>query len=242
LAPARPSTRPSTASPLAVLGDHAVARDAAFTHLCHIAQAHRHALVVLDDDGAQIVLRLDAALGAHQQHLVAFAQPAGAVVAVVGLDGSLDLCRRQPHRGQLDRIGHTSKLRTLPPRALTSATPGHRAQGRPDHPVQQAAPLLQRQPFTLDGEHEHLAQRRGDRRHAAADAAGQVGRDVGQALGHLLARPVDVGAVLEIDRHVDDAVLRHRAQHALLGMPSISTSMGTRCGFRSPRASCPGPS
>ena len=200
-----------------VLGDHAVTGDAAFTHLCHIAQTHRHALVVLDDDRAQIVLRLDAALGAHQQDLVAFTQPAGAVVAVVGLDGGLDLCRRQAHRGQLHGIGQDLEAAHLATQGVHIGHADDGAQGRPDHPVQHAATFFQRQSFALDGEHEHLAQRRGDRRHAAADATGQVAGDAGQALGHLLARPVDVGAVVEVDRHVDDAVLRHRAQHALFG-------------------------
>ncbi len=48
------------------------------------------------------------------------------------------------------------------------------------------------------------------------NAGRQVAHGRGQAFADLLARPVDVGAILEIDGDVGQRVLRHRAQQALV--------------------------
>ena len=69
---------------------------------------------------------------------------------------------------------------------------GDRAQGRADRPVEQVAALGQRQVAALDAEHEHLAERRGHGGDPAVDAVGQIAPDGVEAVGHLLARPIDV--------------------------------------------------
>ena len=85
---------------------------------------------------------------------------------------------------------------------MTSATPGTvRSAGRITQSSRRA-PLRERELGAVDREHEHFAERARDRRQAAADALGQIARNVGQTFGDLIARPVDVGAVLEIDRDV----------------------------------------
>ena len=78
----------------------------------------------MSDDGAHVVEGLDGTLGAHQQGLLAFAEAAGAVVAVVGLGGGLQRAEGEAAGGQGSRVGAISKLRASPPRLFTSATPG----------------------------------------------------------------------------------------------------------------------
>jgi hypothetical protein len=141
---------------------------------------------------------------------------ASAVVAVVGFDGGLDLRHRQTQRLQLGRVGQHFEAVHLAAQCVDVGHARHGTQCGANDPVEQAAPFFQRQLRRLDREHEHLAQRRGDRRNAAGDARGQITDDVVQPLGHLLTGPVQVGAVLEVDRDVHQAVLRHRAQDALL--------------------------
>ena len=159
----------------------------------------------------------DVALGANQQHLVALAEPAGAVVAVVGTDRRLQVIGRKAHRGQLHRVGHHLVTAHQATERVDVGDARHGAQCRPDHPIKQASTFGDGHVFRFHGEHEHLAQRCGDRRHAAADAFRQIDEDAVQPFGHLLTRPVDVGAILKIDGHVDQTVLGHRAQHALVG-------------------------
>ena len=49
------------------------------------------------------------------------------------------------------------------------------------------------------------AERRGDRRHAAADAGWQVAHCTGEAFADLLPRPINVGAIFKINRDVGQA-------------------------------------
>src|SRR5436189_221191 len=72
---------------LAALRDDAVARHGPDFHVGQVADADGRAVLVLHHDGAKVVETGDAALGAHQQDLVAFPEAARAVIAVVGLDG-----------------------------------------------------------------------------------------------------------------------------------------------------------
>ena len=103
----------------------------------------------------------------------------------------------------------------LAAQAVDVGDAGDGAQLRADHPVEQGAFLGQRQ-VALDGEHEHFAERRRDRRHAAGGAGRQVALCGGQAFADLLAGPVDIGAVLEIDGDVGQRVFGGRAQQALV--------------------------
>ena len=190
---------------LAVAGDRAVAGEGADAHLGYVADPHDAAGAGLEHDGAHVVEGLDGALGAHQQGLLAFAQAAGAVVAVVGLEGGLQGGEGEATGGQGGRVGADLEAAYLAAQAVHVGHAGHGAQLGADRPVEQGALLLQRnRPF--DGEHEHLAQRRGDRGEAAGGAGGQVAHHAGEALADLLAGPVDVGAVLEVERDVGQRV------------------------------------
>ena len=201
---------------LAVFGHHAVARHAAVAHQSDVAESSDVAILVAHDNRAQIVCGLDIALTAYQQHLAAFAETTCAIVAIVRFDRTFDLSRRQAQCRQLHGVGDNLKTAHLAAERVHVGDARHGPKRRANHPVEQASLVFERQGWGLDGEHEHLAERRGDRRHATADAGGKIGRDVGQALGHLLASPVDVGAVLEVDGHIDQTVFRHGSQHALL--------------------------
>jgi hypothetical protein len=87
----------------------------------------------------------DGAFAAHQQHLLALAQAAGAVVAVVGLQRGLAARPASRPRGQRGVVGHHLEAAHLAAEGVHVGHPGQGAQRRADHPVEQAAPLLQRQ-------------------------------------------------------------------------------------------------
>ncbi len=99
------------------------------------------------------------------------------------------------------RVGYDFKGAHLATQAIHIRDAGNGAQLRPDHPVEQGAFFGQRQ-IALDGEHEHFAERRGDRCHAASHAGWQIAHGGSQAFADLLARPVNIGAILEIDGDV----------------------------------------
>ena len=58
------------------------------------------------EDGAQVVEGLDAALDAHQQRFLALGEAAGAVVAVVGLEGAAQIGERQAARLERQQVRH----------------------------------------------------------------------------------------------------------------------------------------
>ena len=197
---------------LAALRHHTIARNRADLDFGQIADAHRRAVLSRHYHRTQVVQGGDAALAAHQQHFVAFAEPAGAVVAVIGADRLLELCHGHAAGGHSELIGHDLESANDTPQRIDVGDTGHGAQRRSNDPIEQAAPLGQRQSLAFDGEHEHFPQRGRDRRHAAGDAGRQTLRQPAQAFADLLARPIDVGAILEVDCHIDQAVLGDRAQ------------------------------
>ncbi len=79
-------------------------------------------------------------------------------------------------------------------------------------PVEYAAPFSQGQRLALDCEHVHFSERGRDRSHATGDAGRQVFCQAAQAFAHLLTRPVNVGAVLEVNRDIDQAILGDGAE------------------------------
>ncbi len=200
---------------LTISGHRTIAGQGAETDFCDIADAHHLAVPGLQNDGFYVVDRTDRPFGAHQQGFLAIVEAAGAVVAVVGFQHRLQILQRQAAGGQALRLRHDLEGAHLAAQAVDVGDAGDGAQLRADHPVEQGALLGQRQ-VALDGEHEHFAERRGDWRHAAGGAGRQVAHRRGQALADLLAGPVDVGAVLEIDGDVGQRVFRGRAQQALV--------------------------
>ena len=182
----------------------------------HVADAHGDGVALGDDDGADVVERLGAALDAHQQGLFAVREPAGAVVAIVGLQRLAQRRQADAARTQGRVVGDHLEHAHEAAEGVDVGHAGQAAQRRADHPVEQAAPLGLVELAAFDREHEHLAERCRDRCQAAGCRGGQVLCDVVQALGDLLARPVDVGAVVEVDGDVGDRVLGRGAQHALM--------------------------
>ena len=201
--------------PLAVLGDGAITGQGPKAHLGHVADAHHQAVLGLQDDGLDVVHRADGALGAHQQGLLAIGQAAGAVVAVVGLQDLPQILEGQAPGDQELRVGHHLEGPHLAAQAVDIGHARYGAQLRADDPIEEGALLGQRQ-VALDGEHEHLAEGGRDGGHAAGDSGWQVAHGGGQALADLLAGPINVGAVLEIDGDIGQGVLGGRAEQALI--------------------------
>ncbi len=197
---------------LAVLRHHSIARDGADLDLGQITDADRGTILHRHHDRTQIVQIRNTALAAHQQHFVAFAEPTGTVVAVVGVNHLPELRHGHAAGGHFELIGHHLEGANNPAQRIHVGHARHSAQRRPDHPVEQAAPFGQRQSLAFDGEHIHFPERGRDGRHAARDAGGQAFAQAAQTFADLLARPIDIGAVLEVDRHVDQAVLGDRTQ------------------------------
>ena len=115
--------------------------------------------------------------------------------------------------------GTTSNVRTRPPSALTSATPGIvRSAGR----IVQSSRLrrssrLRLPPSIVNMNTSDSGVEIGARPPETFD--GSSIDDAGQPFGHLLARPIDVGPILEVDGDVGDRILRRRAQDRLLRDP-----------------------
>ncbi len=200
---------------LSVASDGSVAGEAADAHRGHVADTHGNALALRDDDGLDVVDRTHAALDPDEQCLLAVLEPPRAVVAIVGLQRLLQL--RDADAAALERriVGHDLERAHHAAQRVHIRHAGQRAQCRADHPVEQTPALGCGEITALDGEHEHLAERRGDGGETARHRRRQVLDDVVEALGHLLPRPVDVGAVVEVDGDVGDRVLRRRPQNAL---------------------------
>ncbi len=217
IGPAQPQDQALDGLVLAVVGHPAIAGDGADAHLGHVAHPHRLYRVALDHDGAHVLLGLDAALAAHQQGLLAFHQAARAVVAVILRQRLLQVLQAHALGVQAGGVGDHLEAARQSAEGVDVGDAGHGAQRRTDHPIEQGAPFHEREVAALDGEHEHLAQRRGHGRDAAVDVRGQVLPDGGQALRDLLARPVDVAALLEIHRDVGEGILGDGAQHGLVG-------------------------
>ena len=110
----------------------------------------------------------------------------------------------------------TWKLRTSPPSAFTSATPSTDSSAWPDDPIEDPAQFHVRVAAPLHEEHVDVTQRHGDRCEAALDPLRQAGQHLADPLGHLLARPVDIGRVLEVDGDHRQRVLGDRAQDGLV--------------------------
>ena len=159
----------------------------------------------------------NAALDADKGAVFALVDAAGAVVAAVRLDRApKQVIRNAACR---KRIAERDDLEgpDMAAKRVDVGDARNRSQRRADHPIEQASPLGQREIGTVDREHEHFAERARDRGEAAGHALRQIARDVGQAFRDLVARPVDVGAVLEIDGDVGERVFCRRAKDLLVG-------------------------
>ena len=202
--------------PAAVARDRAVAGQGAEAHLGDIGDPHRLTDIAPDHDGSEILQRLDRALAAHQQHLLARAQTPGAVIAVVRRDRGGQVRQTDPPRGHARIVRHHLEAGDQAAERVHIGHAGHGAQGRADGPVEEIAASLQGEIAALDAEHEHLAQRRGHGREPAFNAVGQIAPDRAETLGDLLARPIDVSTLGEIQGDVGQGVFGDGAQHRLV--------------------------
>ncbi len=197
------------------LGHRTIAGERAETDRGDIGDSDHIAVLGLQNNGFDVIDRLDGPFGANQQCFFAVIQPAGAVVAIVGFEDGLQILQRQTARSQQLRVGYDFKGAHFTTQTVDVSDAGNRAQLRANHPVEQGT-LVGERHVAFDGEHEHLAERCGDGCHAAGDAGGQVAHCRGEALADLLACPVDVGAVFEVERDVGQRIFRGGAQQALM--------------------------
>ena len=197
----------------AVDGHCAVAGQTAVADFGQVSHAQRHAVARRHHNAAQVVQGGDRTFRAHDQCIVAIAQTAGPVVAVVALHRAGHVPEMQPRRRQPGTVRRHQEGAYLAAQCIEIGDAGNRAQRRADGPVQQRAPLGQAQAAALDGEHEHVRQGCGDRRQTTTDVAWQLAGSGCEAFGNLLAGPVDVGTLVEVEGDVGDGVLGDRAQH-----------------------------
>jgi len=190
----------------AVGSDGAVACERADANAGDVAHSGRRPVVSVDDDRADVVDGANAALDAYERAVLALVDAAGALVAAVRRDRAPERFGRDAAGCEGCVDGHDFEGADIAAERIDIGHARHGAQRRPDHPVQQRPALGERQVGAVDREHEHLAQRAGDRGEAAAHPLRQVARDVGETLRDLVARPVDVGAVLEIEGDVCERV------------------------------------
>ena len=161
-------------------------------------------------------MRTNAAFDPHQRAVFALLDAAGAVVAAVHLDRAAKQLMGNAACRKCIAERHDLEGPHVAAERVDVGNPRNRSERGTDDPIEQAAPLGERQLGTVDGEHEHFAERARDRREPAAHALGQVARDIGQAFGDLVARPVDVGAILEVNGDVRKRVFRGGAQDLLV--------------------------
>ena len=135
---------------------------------------------------------------------------------VVGLYGLLQHRKRDAVQGECMMIWHYFKGAHHAAQRIDIGHAGQGAQGGPNHPIQNGAALLQGEVFAFHREHEYFTQWRGDRSEPAADIGGQVALRIIQPFRDLLARPVDVGALIKIDGNVGDCILCSGAQNLLV--------------------------
>ena len=203
---------------LAVFGRRAGPQFIAEDHVGHRAQVHRRPLVRADDDASDILDVFHLPRGSDQVLFAAALDVARADVGVVASQRVENVPERQPVGDQLVRIGRHMKLLRVAADAVDIGHAGHGLQLRPDDPVLDRPQVHRRiglslrrlrARLALDGPEEDLAKPRGDRSHGRLDARRQAALDLLDALGNELSREIDIGAVLEDDRHLRQAIARN---------------------------------
>ena len=186
----------------------------------HIPNSHRDALPAADNDIADVVDVGDLARRADQILFAALFDVAGADIGIVALDGGDQILQRQALGHQFVGQGRNLELLGVAADGVDLGHTGHIAQLRLDDPVLdltqigrcvRCAVCLARAFPGFDRPHENLPQAGGDRSHAGLGARRQFALGLLDALINELAREVDVGAVLEDNRDLRQAVARQRA-------------------------------
>ena len=94
---------------LTVLGNRAVAGEAAQSHSGDIGDTHDVAVGGLQNNGVYVVDRSNCTFGPHQQSLFAISQATAAIIAIVGFEHCLQILQGQATGRQILRIGHHFK-------------------------------------------------------------------------------------------------------------------------------------
>jgi hypothetical protein len=196
------------------VGHRAIAGERADAYFCHIAHA-QHTGRPSAAPRRKIIERADGAGGAHDQRFLARGQAAGAIIAVARVDGAGQIGHAQARSGQRLHVGRHLIGFDHAAQRVDIGHPRHGAQRRAHHPVEHSA-LLGKALRTFQREHVHVGQRRGDGRHASRHRGRQIAHHTRQALVHLIARPIDIGAVVEIDGDIGNRIFGDRAQDRLM--------------------------
>jgi hypothetical protein len=160
---------------------------------------------------AEVVQILDEPIRPDDEVFAVVFQVATASVRVRLLQRLGDLRQREPRGLQAQRIDHHLVLAVFSTERVHLDDPRHRAERRTNLPIEQLLELHQRQVITADDELKDFAEPGGDRpepwlpvlrRHRLLRLA--------HALRHQLSREVQIGRVVEDDRHHREAVFRER--------------------------------
>ncbi len=184
-------------------------------HAAEVLDQHRHAVLLADDDVAQVVEVADQAHAADHQSLLAALHDAAARVRVVGGNGLRDLVQREVVLGQPGRIQLQHELRGHAAEVDHVHHARHLLEAGDDLPELQLGQLAQVPRLGLQRVAEDLADRRGQRIQPGLGAVRQ--RHAADALLQPLARPVVFGAVLEHHRDQRQAEGALRAHHVHAG-------------------------
>ncbi|MGY4469419.1 hypothetical protein ACVWWK_005128 [Bradyrhizobium sp. LB9.1b] len=205
---------------LAIAGRGSRAQIAAFGDGRDIPDPDGIAAARADDDVPDLADIADLARRANQILLAVALDIAGADIGIVGGERRHDVAKAESVGHQLAGVGEHVELPLEAADGVDLDHAGHVAKLRLDDPVLHGAQIGQRIVVTalrlrarlgLDGVHEDFAESGRDRAHRDLDAGRKLVFHLLDAFADKLAGKIDVGAVLEDDRHLAQAVARQRA-------------------------------
>ena len=175
-----------------------------------MSRTHRRTLLRGDDDLLDVAERLDQSDAADHQRVLALTEITAAGIRVARGDRVEHLLQREVVRAQASRIdGHLVLLDAATPRHDVH-DPRDLAELALERPVFERLQLHERHGLRLERVAVHLADHAGERPEPGLRVRRQL--RLGDALLHLLPRPVVVGAVGEQDPDVRQAEVRERAE------------------------------
>jgi hypothetical protein len=172
-----------------------------------------------DGDESDLLDVLELADGVDEEHLVIANDSVSPGIAVVLFEGRADVVNRQI-KGD-EGVGRRNDLKGshLSAERIDVGDTLDREESRADDPVEHTTQLHVVVALAFDEEHVDIREWHRDRSETTLDALRQLREDLADALRDLLARPVNVGAVREIDRDDGERVFGQRSQHCLAGNP-----------------------
>ncbi len=204
----------------AVLGRRAGAQLASLHDLCHLAQPDRHAVAMGDHDVAKLLGCTDLARHANQVLFATAFDVARPDVGVAACNGLHQVAQPDAVRGQSRGIRRDMDLSNVAADGVDLGDTLQVTQLRAHHPVLQRAQTSRRPGLPIRADrarqgfhrvHEDLAEAGGHRSEDWLALGRQLALGLLQAFRDLLPGEVDVGPVLEDDRHLGKPVARDRA-------------------------------